>query len=440
MFEQLSLQIKQQKFGSQVGRVVRYVGLIIEATGLNVFVGELCKIILERSDNEIEAEVVGINDNRVLLMPFGRVKGITLGSKVIATGNTVSVSVGSQCLGRVLDAFGNPLDFETLPTYEAKYPLLREVTNPLKRERITERLDTGIAAIDSLLTLGKGQRVGIMAGSGVGKSTLMGMLARNISTQINVIALIGERGREVLDFIEDSLGKEGLKRSVVVVATADQPPLMRTHAVYTALAISEFFCHHGKDVLFMMDSITRFAMAQREIGLAAGEPPTVKGYTPSVFTSLPGIVERAGNFKNKGSITGIFTVLVDGDDLTEPVTDAMRSILDGHIVLKRELANKGHYPPIDILSSISRLFDKLTSPTENKLLTTCRQILAEKKRLDDLIDIGAYEQGNNPKYDKVMAAADSLNKLMRQGIDSKINRGRLLSELKRVVDFYEKPV
>jgi len=439
MFEQLSIQVRQQKFGRQVGLVVRYVGLIVEVTGLSVFVGELCKIIPEQADNEIEAEVVGINQNRVLLMPFGRVRGITLGSKVIATGNTISVSVGNQCLGRVLDAFGKPLDFKEQPAYEAKYPLLREVTNPLERERITERLDTGVAAIDSFLTLGKGQRIGIMAGSGVGKSTLMGMLTKNISTQINVIALIGERGREVRDFIEDSLGKEGMKRSVVIVATADQPPLMRTHAVYTALAISEFFCHHGKDVLFMMDSITRFAMAQREIGLAAGEPPTVKGYTPSVFTSLPGIVERTGNFENKGSITGIFTVLVDGDDLTEPVTDAMRSILDGHIVLTRELANKGHYPPIDLLSSISRLFDKLNSPSEKKLLTMTREILTEKKRLDDLIDIGAYEQGSNLKYDKVMIAADSLNKLLKQGIESKINRNKLLLQFKKIMDIYEKP-
>lgn len=438
MFEQLSRDLKQKSFHRHIGRVTRYVGLIVEATGLNVFVGEICHIIPDRAESEIEAEVVGINDSKVLLMPYGHVRGITAGSKVIGTERSACVPVGANCLGRVLDAFAKPIDGKGSIKHETNYPIHREASNPLSRERIEVRVDSGVAAIDSFLTLGKGQRIGVLAGSGVGKSTLLGMLAKNISTQVNVIALIGERGREVQDFIEDVLGSSGMKQSVVIVATADQPPLVRKHAVYTALAMAEFFCHGGKDVLFLMDSVTRFAMAQREIGLAAGEPPTVKGYTPSVFTALPAILERTGNFDKKGSITGIFSVLVDGDDLNEPITDAVRSILDGHIVLSRELANEGHYPPIDLLKSISRLFDKLNSKSDQAILNVARKVLAAKEKLDELMELGVYQVGNDKKDDKVYTAGSKILTLMQQDSAVVSNSDNIFAQIKRVVQEYEK--
>lgn len=396
-----------------VGKVVQVIGLVVEARVQGVSIGELCRIVIDK-DNEILAEVVGFKEEKVLLMPLGPLGGIRPGSRIYATGHPIQVHIGPHLLGRILDGLGNPMDGKGDLIATGVYPIDKDPPDPVKRPRITEVLKTGVKALDGLLTLGKGQRVGIFAGSGVGKSTLMGMLARNCEADINVISLVGERGREVKDFIEESLGEEGLKRSVVVCATSDQPPVIRLKGALVGTAIAEYFRDQGKNVLFMMDSVTRFAMAQREIGLATGEPPTTKGYTPSVFAMLPRLMERAGT-SEKGSITAIYTVLVDAGDMDEPIADATRGILDGHIVLSRDLAAKNHYPCIDVGHSVSRLFSAITTKEHREAAGKLRETLARYTEAEDLINIGAYVKGSNPKIDKAIEKIDAVNTLLRQG-------------------------
>jgi flagellum-specific ATP synthase len=396
------------------GRVVKIIGLVVECEGPSAGIGELCTI--EQNGKTIcYAEVVGFRETRTLVMPLGALEGIRPGMNVVAKGETLTAPVGYQLLGRVLDGMGNPLD--TLG--EVKCETYRSIyaTPPaaLQRARIKEPMFTGIRAIDGFLTIGRGQRMGIFAGSGVGKSVTMGMIARNCLAKVNVIALIGERGREVREFIEKDLGPEGLKRSVVIIATSDQPALVRLKASFLAMSIAEFFRDSGEEVFFLMDSTTRLAMAQREIGLAVGEPPATKGYTPSVFAFLPKLFERAGN-SDKGSITGLYTVLVDGDDLDDPIADAVRSILDGHIVLSRALANKNHYPAIDVLASISRCRTDIISPGLKELSATLMRSLAIYRKNEDLINIGAYVKGSDAEVDIAIKRHSALDKLLVQGM------------------------
>lgn len=396
-----------------VGKVTQVVGLIVEAQVQGVSVRELCRIQISKT-NSILAEVVGFKEGKVLLMPLGGLDGVQPGSRIYALGHPIQVKVGPKLLGRVLNGLGEPMDRNEDIEYDAIYPIDRDPPDPVKRPRITEPLRTSVKAIDGLLTLGKGQRIGIFAGSGVGKSTLMGMLARNCEADINVISLVGERGREVKDFIEESLGEEGLARSVVVCATSDQPPVIRLKGAMVGTAIAEYFRDQGKNVLFMMDSVTRFCMAQREIGLATGEPPTTKGYTPSVFAMLPRLMERAGT-SERGSITAIYTVLVEGGDTDEPVADAARGILDGHIMLSRDLAAKNHYPCIDVGHSVSRLFTAINTKEHIAAAGKLRETLAQYIEAEDLINIGAYVKGSNPKIDAAIAKIDSVNLLLKQG-------------------------
>lgn len=401
-----------------VGKVSQIVGLVVEAQVQGVSIGELCKIMLD-DVKFILAEVVGFKEGKVLLMPLGPVSGIRPGSKIYATGHPIQVKVGPGLLGRVLDGLGNPMDRKGDLEYVDIYPVDQNPPDPVQRPRIDEVLKVGVKAIDGILTLGKGQRVGIFAGSGVGKSTLMGMLARNCEADVNVISLIGERGREVKDFIEESLGEEGLKKSVVICATSDNPPVIRLKGAMVGTAIAEYFRDQGNKVLFMMDSVTRFSMAQREIGLATGEPPTTKGYTPSVFAMLPRLMERAGT-SEKGSITAIYTVLVDGGDMDEPIADAARGILDGHMILSRDLAAKNHYPCIDVSNSVSRLFSTICSSEHKKAAGKLREVLARYAEAEDLINIGAYVKGSNPKIDYAIGKIDAVNNFLRQSTDENI--------------------
>jgi len=425
--------IESTEFARHIGRITQFFGLVLESNGPDVFLGELCNIYSRAKGDPIPAEVVGIKDGRVLLMPYGELRGIRLGSEVIGTGMPVQVPVGEALLGRVVNAFGEPLDGENLGSITEKYPLYAEGLNPLKRPRIKMTLETGVRAIDSMLTLGRGQRVGIFAGSGVGKSTLLAMIARNMDADINVIALVGERGREVLDFIEDSLGKEGLKRSVVVVATSDQPALVRTHAALTATAIAEYFRDQGKHVVLTMDSITRFAMAQREIGLAIGEPPTSRGYTPSVFAALPKLLERGGTASSGGSITALYTVLVEGDDINDPIADSIRAILDGHIVLSRELANHRHFPSIDILQSNSRLLAQLLSASECELTDKLIKLLSVYEKSKDMVEIGAYRMGSNELLDKAIKKLAKINAYLCQAKEEKVSKRAAFEQLRQVL-------
>lgn len=395
------------------GKVTKVVGLIAEGQGIKAPLGAVCHLMPDDESEPIAAEVVGFRDRSCLLMPYRDMRGIGPGSLIRNSNVPPHIPVSSEMLGRAVDAFGEPLDGKGAFAPTGYSPLHREAPNPLERPRIHEPLDVGVRAINGLLTLGKGQRVGIMAGSGVGKSTLMGMMARYTEADVNVIALVGERGREVVEFMENSLGEEGMARSVMVVATSDKSPLIRQRAAYTATAIAEYFRDEGKDVLLMMDSVTRFAMAGREVGLAAGEPPTRGGYTPSVFAHLPQLLERAG--KNpKGSITGIYTVLVDGDDFNEPVCDAVRSILDGHIVLTRELADQGHYPSIDVLKSVSRLRSDITPEQVQQDGREVTRHMATFNRVEDMVNIGAYKKGANPEVDKAIAMVGPINNYLRQ--------------------------
>ena len=401
-----------------VGKVVQVVGLVVEAQVQGVFIGELCIITIDEKKT-IRAEVVGFKEEKVLLMPLGPMSGIRPGARIYATGSPIQVKVGPALLGRVLNGIGEPMDRKGDLEYEALYEIDRDPPDPILRPRIDTILKVGVKAIDGILTFGKGQRIGIFAGSGVGKSTLMGMLARNCEADVNVISLVGERGREVKDFIEESLGEEGLKRSVVVVATSDVPPVIRLKGAMVGTAIAEYFRDQGKNVLFMIDSVTRFAIAQREIGLATGEPPTTKGYTPSVFAMLPRLMERAGT-SEKGSITAIYTVLVDGGDMDEPIADAARGILDGHMVLSRDIAAKNHYPCIDIGHSVSRLFSVIADDKHKKAAGKLRETLSRFNEAEDLINIGAYVKGSNPKIDYAIEKIDAINVFLRQSTEENI--------------------
>lgn len=403
------------------GRVVEVVGLIVEGLGLEVSTGTNCLIESAGSSSLVKAEVVGFKNGRSLLMPYGDVRGIKPGAKITPLGQQAVVPVGQGIMGRVVNGLGEPIDDKGPLDHDRLYPLYGPPINPLDRPRITAAVDVGVRAINALLTLGKGQRIGIFAGSGVGKSTLLGMIARNTSADVSVVGLIGERGREVKEFIEKDLGTEGLKRSVVVAATSDQPPLIRIRGAYTATCIAEYFRDQGLDVVLMIDSITRFAYAGREVGLAAGEPPTTKGYTPSVFAQLPKILERAGTSKSGGSITGIYNVLVEGDDFNDPIADAMRSILDGHIVLTRELAERGHYPAIDVLKSVSRLMIDVVPEEQLALANRFLRIMANYRRNEDLINIGAYVKGSNPDIDEALKMISGLNDFLRQPIALRVS-------------------
>ncbi|NLZ38505.1 MAG: flagellar protein export ATPase FliI [Firmicutes bacterium] len=398
------------------GRVTKVVGLTIEVEGIRASIGEVCQLVLPYSAEPVMTEVVGFKDDTVLLMPLGDVQGIRPGCEVIPTGKSFTVRVGESLLGQVVDGLGRPLRGGVVNGEGTEYPVDNDPPNPLQRKRIKEILPTGVRAIDLFLTCGQGQRIGIFAGSGVGKSTLLGMIARNSAADVNVIGLIGERGREVLDFIERDLGPEGLARSVVVAATSDRPPLIRIKGAMVATAIAEYFRDQGKNVMLMMDSVTRLATAQREVGLAIGEPPATKGYTPSVFTLLPRLLERAGT-SPRGSITGLYTVLVDGDDFNEPIADAVRSILDGHIVLSRALAAKNHFPAIDILQSISRLMTDLVDEEKQQLASVFRDYLATYTESEDLISIGAYVEGTNPRLDQARRYIDAMQELLKQDIN-----------------------
>lgn len=434
MLERIDLDLEiyekliHKSYIKHMGRVSKIVGLTIESIGPHVSVGEACTISTTDETRKILAEVVGFKDNRILLMPLDDIDGVGPGSHVESVGHKLQVSVSDNLLGRILDGLGKPID-ELGPLYTKDlYDIDKEAPDPLKRSRIEEILPIGVKAIDGLLTIGKGQRVGIFAGSGVGKSTLLGMIARNTKADINVIALIGERGREVREFIERDLGKEGLERSVVVVATSDKPALIRQKAAKTATAVAEYFRDQGKDVLLMMDSLTRFSMAQREIGLAIGEPPVSRGYTPSVYAVMPKLLERAGN-SDKGSITALYTVLVDGDDMNEPITDAARGILDGHIVLSRKLANKNHYPAIDVLQSISRVMSEVVSKKHKQDANYLKSMLATYRDAEDLINIGAYSKGSNEEIDEAIHKIKKIYEFIHQDVEEKFELDEVIEKL-----------
>ncbi|MGQ9819219.1 MAG: flagellar protein export ATPase FliI [Candidatus Kapaibacteriales bacterium] len=398
------------------GRVTKVIGLVIESEGPKARIGEICNLIDKYGKHISKSEIVGFRGNQILSMVLGDLSEIEPGSEIIATGEDLKIKVGDSLLGRVLDGLGNPIDGKGPIFSNQKRSIYASPPNPLQRQRITQPVATGIKAIDGLLTIGKGQRLGIFSGSGVGKSTLLGMIARKTSADINVIALIGERGREVREFLEKDLGAVGLSRSVVVVATSDTPSLVRVKSALVATTIAEYFRDQGLDVMLMMDSSTRLAMAQREIGLTIGEPPTTKGYTPSVFALMQKVMERAGT-SERGSITGLYTVLVEGDDLNEPVADTARGILDGHIVLSRKLASMGHYPGIDVLESISRVMNDIISKEHRKASNTAIELMAAYRNSEDLITVGAYQRGTNPKLDRAIAFHDVINNFLRQEIE-----------------------
>lgn len=399
-----------------VGKVIKIQGLLIESHGPQAIIGEICRIIAPKGRGQIRAEVVGLKNETVQLMAFEETEGIEVGDRVIALGSRLEVPVSHKLLGRVLDAFGNPIDGKGDVSSITMYPALASPPDPLKRRRVTERITTGVRAIDGLLAVGKGQRLGIFAGSGVGKSTLLGMIARNTTADVNVVALIGERGREVNDFITNDLGAEGLKRSVLVVTPSNSAPLARLRGAYVATAIAEYFRDQGNDVMLLFDSVTRYARAMREIGLASGEPPAQRGFPPSMFDSLPKLLERSGT-SEKGSITGFYTVLVDGDDFDEPVSDTVRGILDGHIMLDRDLAEAYHYPSIDILKSISRLAPYVTGPATKDAVSSIRKSMAAYAKAEDLINVGAYHSGSNPEIDEAIGKHGPIENFLIQDID-----------------------
>ncbi len=402
------------------GRIQKVVGMVIEATGPASQIGAVCDILTEGGNRGVSAEVLGFKEDAVLLMPLEDIRSLGPGCKVVARKEKAQVGVGPGLLGRVIDGLGNPIDGKGPIVDEDAYPIYANPVNPLLRNRIEQPLDLGIRAINGLLTVGCGQRMGIFAGSGVGKSVLLGMIARYTSAEVNVIALIGERGRELNEFIQKDLGEEGLKKSVVVVATSDHLPLVRLRGGFIATAIAEYFRDQGKHVNLMMDSVTRLAMAQREIGLSLGEPPTTKGYTPSVFSMLPKLLERAGTSSHRGTITGLYTVLVEGDDMNEPIADTVRSILDGHIVLTRDLANQNHYPAIDVLRSISRVMEDITDLEHKLNAGRIKELMATYRKAEDLINIGAYAAGSNPKIDQAIEMIEPINRFLRQGISESV--------------------
>ena len=413
------------------GKIIKVVGLIAEGDGLGMGIGNLC-FIKNEFGKKIISEVVGFKNDRVLLMPYGDTKGIKQGSKIYPIGSKPKVKVGNNFLGRVIDGMGNPIDKKGTITADAIYPLYGTPINPMDRKPIKELVDVGIATINTMIPLGRGQRIAIMSGSGVGKSVLMGMITKHTTADVTVIGLIGERGREVKDFVVETLGEEGLKKSVVIAATSDSPPLVRMRGAYLATTIAEYFRDQGKNVLLIMDSITRFAMSSRDVGLAAGEPPTNRGYTPSFFYQIPKLLERAGYIQNKGSITGLYTVLVEGDDMNDPVGDTVRSIVDGHIVLSRDLANMGHYPAIDVLASVSRVMKEVSSDEHLALREKTINILATYKKVEDMITIGAYVDGSDPKIDRAKKIMPQINDFLKQKIGTRSLLNESLEKLQSI--------
>ncbi len=414
------------------GRINKIIGMTVEATGMECSIGDICTIHIDRDGTDVISEVVGIEENKVYLMPFQNVDGIGYGCSVTTNGEKLEVSVCDEMVGRAIDSLGRPIDGGPPLPYGEKISINGNPENPMERPPITDVIELGVRAIDGLMTIGKGQRMGIFAGSGVGKSTLMGMIARNVRADVNVIALVGERGREVVEFIQRDLGPEGSKRSVVVVATSDQPALMRLKCAQTATAVAEYFQRQGKDVLLMMDSLTRFCMAQREIGLATGEAPVARGYTPSIYSALPKLLERSGNFKT-GSITGIYTVLVEGDDTNEPIADTVRSIIDGHIILSRKIAAKNHYPAIDVSNSVSRLMSGIAEKDHKAAANQLRNMLAVYKDNEDLISIGAYKSGSNPELDNAIAHMKRIDEFLIQKVDEPCHFDQTVEMLEETV-------
>jgi len=425
--------VETSSFVKKTGKISQIIGLLIESNGPGVSIGSICTI-QSKNRPPVEAQVVGFRDNKTLLMPLGDIYGIAPGCTIEVTEEQPSFSVSSEMIGRVLDGNGKPIDGKGPIPLGTNYPIMGTPLNPLCRERIKQPLDVGVRSINGLLTCAKGQRIGIMAGTGVGKSMLLGMIARNTEAAVNVIALIGERGREVKEFIEENLGPEGMKRSIVIAAASDQPPLVRLRGAFIATTIAEYFRDQGKDVLLMMDSITRFALAQREIGLSVGEPPTTKGYPPSTFSLIPKLLERAGTGEGNGTITGIYTVLVEGDDINEPVSDAVRAVLDGHIILDRELAAHNHYPAINILSSVSRLMIDVISKDHYNFSMKLKDFLATYSEAKDLINIGAYAKGSNPKWDIAINKIDRINAYLQQGIMETVSMEESMRTLKEIIE------
>lgn len=416
MFRHMTRQVYNSQTYRLTGKIENIVGMSIEASGGHAAIGDICRIYNGESGKQVMAEVVGFKNNRILLMPYSDMNGISAGNFVRNTGKQLTLQVGDFLRGRIINAMGQPLDGKGNFEGGEFYCVGGSPINPLQRPPIRERMEFGVKAIDGLITIGKGQRIGIFSGSGVGKSTLMGMIAKNVKADINVIALVGERGREVLEFVQKDLGEEGMRRSVLVVATSDQPAMLRMKCPSVATGIAEFFRDQGHHVLLMMDSLTRFAMAQREIGLAIGEPPVARGYTPSIYAELPKLLERSGNF-DKGSITGVYTVLVEGDDTNEPIADTVRGILDGHIVLSRALANSNHYPAIDVSASISRLMTEIVPAEHRQLAYRLRDILSIYEKNEDLIAIGAYKSGSNRKLDYALSKIDAVNQFLMQDVN-----------------------
>ena len=432
MFRELIPLVRSAETMSRTGKIENIVGMSIEASGGRAAIGDICRIYSNESGGQVPAEVVGFKNDHILLMPYANMSGISAGNFVRNTGKRLTLPVGPFLRGRVINALGQPIDglepFGRGDTFSVDSTYI----NPMTRPPIRERMEFGVKAIDSLLTIGKGQRIGIFAGSGVGKSTLLGMIAKNVKADINVIALVGERGREVLEFMQKDLGEEGMRRSILVVATSDQPAMLRMKCPSVATSIAEYFRDQGYDVLLMMDSLTRFAMAQREIGLAIGEPPVARGYTPSMYAEMPKLLERSGNFE-KGSITGVYTVLVEGDDTNEPIADTVRGILDGHIVLSRQLANANHFPAIDVGASISRLMVEIVSPEHRQLAGKLRDVMGVYEKNADLVSIGAYKAGSNPKLDHALKKMDAINQFLTQGIDESFSYEESLRQLRRIM-------
>ena len=432
MFRELIPQVRSAETMSRTGKIENIVGMSIEASGGRAAIGDICRIYSNESGGQIPAEVVGFKNDHILLMPYANMSGISAGNFVRNTGKRLTLPVGPFLRGRVINALGQPIDGLEPFGRGDTFSIDSAYINPMTRPPIRERMEFGVKAIDSLITIGKGQRIGIFAGSGVGKSTLLGMIAKNVKADINVIALVGERGREVLEFMQKDLGEEGMRRSILVVATSDQPAMLRMKCPSVATSIAEYFRDQGYDVLLMMDSLTRFAMAQREIGLAIGEPPVARGYTPSMYAEMPKLLERSGNFE-KGSITGVYTVLVEGDDTNEPIADTVRGILDGHIVLSRQLANSNHFPSIDVGASISRLMVEIVSPEHRQLASKLRDIMGVYQKNADLVSIGAYKSGTNPKLDHALGKMDAINQFLTQGINESFSYDESLEQLRRIM-------
>lgn len=428
--------ISSQHLTKDSGKVTEVNGMLIKGYLPGASLGSLVSITPTGQEYSFMAEVVGFKNQSVLMMPLADMRGVALGARIVLARQIASVKCSEDLMGRVMNGLGEFIDGKGAVDDVRDYPLYASVKNPLERRPIRQPMDLGVRCINAGLTIGRGQRVGIMAGSGVGKSVLLGMMARNSKSDVNVIALIGERGREVREFIEHDLGPEGLKKSVIICVTSDNSPLIRMRGAFVATAIAEYFCSLGKDVLFMMDSVTRFAMAQREIGLSIGEPPTSKGYTPSVFATLPKLLERAGSFEQQGSITGLYTVLVEGDDMDDPIGDSVRSIVDGHIVLSRKIAHKGHFPAIDLLQSASRVMRAVTTPEHQKLAQKLREALAIYRDAEDLINIGAYKPGANPKIDKAIKVIDDLQNFLKQNVEDSSDMNQTIRQLQGILVNY----